>query len=139
MDVMLAKASTLLYDGFTSNMLWTILLLLNLKIVHRVSNVFMNELFSLLHLELLPKVNKLSATTYEALKLVKTLGLNYDSIHACTYTIKFQFIIPFFYIIFYFYFLVNYVSYFIFYFHHWFKQFKHKSHGTQIIYVSHDY
>jgi hypothetical protein len=96
MDAMLAKASTLLYEGFTTNMLKTILLLLNLRIVHRVNNVFMNELFSLLHLELLPKVNKMLAITYEALKLVKTLGLNYDSIYACTYNIKIQFIVPFF-------------------------------------------
>jgi hypothetical protein len=97
MDAMLAKASTPLYEGFTTNMS-TILFLLNLRIVHGVNNVFMNELFSLLHLEL-PKVNKMLATTYEALKLVKTLGLNYDSIHACIYNIKFQFIVPFFYII----------------------------------------
>jgi hypothetical protein len=68
MDAMLAKALTLLYEGFTINMLSTILLLLNLRIVHGVSNVFMNELFSFLHLELLPKVNKMSTITYEALK-----------------------------------------------------------------------
>jgi hypothetical protein len=98
MDAMLAKASTPLYESFTTNILSTILFLLNLRIVHGVNNVFMNELFSLLHLEL-PKVNKMSATTYEALKLVKTLGLNYDSIHACFYNIKLQFIVPFFYII----------------------------------------
>jgi hypothetical protein len=102
MDAMLAKALTLLYEGSTTNMLSTILLLLNLRIVHGVSNVFMNELLSFLHLELLPKVNKMSAITYKALKLVKTLGLNYDSIHACTYNIKFQFIVRFFYIIFFF-------------------------------------
>jgi len=35
------------------------------------------------------KVNKMSSTIYEALKLLKTLSLNYDSIHACTYNIKF--------------------------------------------------
>jgi hypothetical protein len=84
MDAMWAKALTSLYEGFTTSMLSTILLLLNLRIVHGVSNIFMNELFSFLHFDLLPKVNKMSAITYEALKLVKTLGLNYDSIHACT-------------------------------------------------------
>jgi hypothetical protein len=84
-------------------------LLLNLKIVHRVNNVLVNELFSLLHLKLLPKVNKMLATTYETLKLVKTLGLNYDSIHACTYNIKTQFIVPFF-ISFFLKTFVNYVS-----------------------------
>jgi len=104
MDTMLAKVLTVLYEGFTTNMLSTILLLLNLRIVDGINNVFMNELFSFLHLELLPQVNKMSAITYEAPKLVKTLGLNYDSIHACIYNIKFQFIVLFFYsfILFYF-------------------------------------
>ncbi len=129
---MLAKASTLLYEGFTTNMLSTILLLLNLRIVDGINNVFMNELFSFLHLELLPQVNKMSAITYEAPKLVKTLGLNYDSIHAhLQYKISVHCSI--FFIHLFFYFFVNYVSYFIFYFHHWSKQFKHESHGTQII------
>lgn len=44
----------------------------------------MDELFSLLWKELLPKGNKMPATTYEALKVIKVLGLSYDSIHACT-------------------------------------------------------
>jgi hypothetical protein len=59
------------------------LLLLNLKIMHGVSNVFMDEVFSLLRKELLPRGNKMPTTTYEAFKSIKTLGLNYDSIHAC--------------------------------------------------------
>ncbi len=65
-------------------MLSTTLLLLNLTIVHGVSNNFMDELFSLLWKELLPKGNKMPATTYEALKIIKVFGLSYDSIHACT-------------------------------------------------------
>ncbi len=43
----------------------------------------MDELLSLLCLEL-QKWNKMLATTYEALILMKTCGLSYDSIHACT-------------------------------------------------------
>jgi hypothetical protein len=50
--------------------------LLNLKTVHRVSNVFMDELFSLLRTKLLPKGNKILVTTYKALELIKGLGLN---------------------------------------------------------------
>jgi hypothetical protein len=64
-------------------MLLTVLLLLNLKIVHGVNNVFRDELFSLLTMELLPKGNKMLAT-YDALKLIMELGLNYDSIHNST-------------------------------------------------------
>jgi len=44
----------------------------------------MDELFSLLRKKLLPKGNKMPTTTYEALKLIKELGLSYDSIHTCT-------------------------------------------------------
>jgi hypothetical protein len=58
------------------------ILLLNLWIVHAVSNAFMDELFSLLWKELLPKDNKMLVSTYEALKFNKAIGLSYDSIHA---------------------------------------------------------
>jgi hypothetical protein len=81
METIITKASTPLYEGLSTNMLAT-MLLLNLKIVHGVSNVLIDELFSLLQ-ELLPKGNKMSTTSYETLKLIKTLGSNYDSIHAC--------------------------------------------------------
>ncbi len=80
---MITKALTPLYEGSSTNMLATMLLLLNLRIVHRVNDVFMDELFSLLCKELLPKGNKMPINTYEAFKLIKTLGLNYDLIHAC--------------------------------------------------------
>ncbi len=132
MDAMLAKASTPLYESFTTNILSTILFLLNLRIVHGVNNVFMNELFSLLHLEL-PKVNqnvrhylwspKVSQNTRFKLWFHSCMHLQYKiSVHCSIFLYHLVFS-----------FFVNYVSYFIYYFHQWFKQFKHKSHGTQII------
>jgi hypothetical protein len=84
MESMTTKASTLLFEGYFMNMLSTMLLLLNLKTIHGVINVFTDELFSLLRMGLLPKGNKMPTTTYEALKLIKELGLCYDSIHRCT-------------------------------------------------------
>lgn len=57
-------------------MLLSMLLLLNLKTVHRVSNVCMDELFSLLKTKVLTKGNKIEVTTYKALELIKGLGLN---------------------------------------------------------------
>jgi hypothetical protein len=81
MESMITKASTPLFEGSFMSMLSAMLLLLNLKIVHGFINVFMDELFSLLRMELLPKGNKMPTTTYEALK---ELGLCYDSIHKCT-------------------------------------------------------
>ncbi len=43
----------------------------------------MDEVFYLLRKELLPKRYKMPITMHEALKLIKALGLSYDSIHAC--------------------------------------------------------
>jgi hypothetical protein len=51
--------------------------------MHSNNNVFMDELFSLLWKELLAKENKMPTTSYEALKLIKNLGLSYESIHGC--------------------------------------------------------
>lgn len=51
--------------------------------MHGVGSVFMDELFSLVWKELLAKSKKISTIVYKALKLIKALGLNYDSIHAC--------------------------------------------------------
>ncbi len=84
MDSMIIKASTPLFEGFSTSMLFAMLLLLNSKMVHGLSNVFMDELFSLLQKELLPKGNTKLITTYEAFTLIKELGLNYDSIQSCT-------------------------------------------------------
>ncbi len=83
MEGFISKASTLLFQGSSTSMLSTILLHLNMRIVHSINIVFMDELLSLLRKELLPKENKILATFYEAFKLIKSLGLSYDSIHAC--------------------------------------------------------
>ncbi len=55
-------------------MLFVILLLLNLSIVHGVTNTFMDELFVFLRKDLLLKGNKMLATLYEARKLIKSLA-----------------------------------------------------------------
>ncbi len=83
MGAMLTKTLTLLYEGSSTSMLLTTLLFLNLRTIHGISNSFMDELFSLLRKESLPKGNKMPTTTYEALKIIKVLKLSYDSIHAC--------------------------------------------------------
>ncbi len=64
-------------------MLSSILVFLNMKILHSISIAFIDEFFSLLRKTLLPKENKMLATSYEAFKLIKSLGLSYDSTHAC--------------------------------------------------------
>ncbi len=71
LESMFMKASTPLFEGSSTSMLLAMLLLLNLKIVHGLTNFFMDELLSLLRRLLLPKRNKMPTTTYEALKLIK--------------------------------------------------------------------
>jgi hypothetical protein len=82
MEALFSKATTPLYKGCSISMLSTTLLLLNLTNVHGVTHTFMGELFSLLQKELLPKNNKMLISSYEAHKLIKSLSLTYDSIHA---------------------------------------------------------
>jgi hypothetical protein len=81
---MIIKASTPLFEGYSISMLFAMLMLLNLKAIHGLSNVFIDELFSLLWKELVPKGNTMLVTTYESFKLIKEFGLSYDSIHSCT-------------------------------------------------------
>jgi hypothetical protein len=47
MESMIIKALTLLFEGSFTSMLFVMLPLLNLKSFHGLSNVFMDELFSL--------------------------------------------------------------------------------------------
>lgn len=65
-DMITFKTSTPLYKGSSMNMLAAMLLLLNLRTIHGVCNVFMDELFSFLHKELLPKGNNMPINNYEA-------------------------------------------------------------------------
>lgn len=81
-EALFYKATTPLYKGCSISMLSTRLLLLSLNIVHGVTHTFMDELFSSLQKKLLSKNNKMLISSYEARKLIKLLGLTYDSIHA---------------------------------------------------------
>ena len=77
-------AATLpLYEGSTLSMLCATLLIVNCCKTHGVSNMFMNELLMLLSLSILPVGNCLPKTEYEASKILRKLGLAYNSIHAC--------------------------------------------------------
>ncbi len=58
-------------------------LLMNVCMVHGVSNKFVDELLALLHKHLLPLDNCLPPTMYAAKTLTSKVGLNYTNIHAC--------------------------------------------------------
>jgi hypothetical protein len=72
-----------LYKGSWSTKLAVTILLMNLCIVHEVSNNFAYELFTILHRHLLPEGNILPRNHYAAKSLTSKLGLTYTSIHAC--------------------------------------------------------
>ncbi len=80
---MLKDAQTSMYEGCPISCLATILLLLNLCNTHGISNMFVDEHFSLLRLDLFPRDNIIPKLLYEVKTIVKWLGLSYNSIHAC--------------------------------------------------------
>lgn len=59
------------------------MLFLNLITKHGVNNLFVDELFALLRLDLFPKDNILPKSMYHAKKVIQWLGLSYNSIHVC--------------------------------------------------------
>lgn len=77
-------AATLpLYEGSTLSMLCATLLIVNCCRTHSVSNMFLNELLMLLSLSILPAGNCLPKSEYEASKILRRLGLQYNMVHAC--------------------------------------------------------
>jgi hypothetical protein len=65
-----------LYQGCPTSHLQTILLLFNLTNMHEVSNTLVEELLSLLRLDLFPKDNTIPKSLYEAKTILKKLKLN---------------------------------------------------------------
>jgi hypothetical protein len=58
-------------------------MLLNTCATHRVTNRFVDELLALLQNSILPKLNHLCWSHYEANNLIQNLNLGYNIIHAC--------------------------------------------------------
>jgi hypothetical protein len=78
---MYKKAQTPLYEGCPNSRLASILLLLNLVTTHGVSNTFVDELFTILWVDLFPKDNTPPKSLYQAKNIVQWLRLTYNSIH----------------------------------------------------------
>ena len=77
------SARTPLYAGSGLTQLGGTLLLLNCLRTHGASNVLVNEVFGILSKSLLPKINSLPPNEYHASKVLKNLGLAYETIHCC--------------------------------------------------------
>jgi hypothetical protein len=72
-----------LYHGAKSYILAATILIMTFCTIHGVSNIFADQLFTLFRKHLLPSENQLPKN-YHALKaLIRKLGLNYNTIHAC--------------------------------------------------------
>jgi hypothetical protein len=59
------------------------IVLINMVVIHGISNAYVDELLKYLSSVLLPGENKLPRSHYEAKKLIRRLGLQYNIIHTC--------------------------------------------------------
>jgi hypothetical protein len=80
---MLEDAMKPLYRGAKCTELAGTILLMNVCMVHGVSNNFTQELFAILHGHLLPEDNCVPKKYYSTRSLTSKLGLSYRTIHAC--------------------------------------------------------
>ena len=72
-----------LYGGAKSSILAATILIMTLCTIHGVSNKFADQLFALFSLHLLPGENRLPRNYHAAKSMIRKLGLNYNTIHAC--------------------------------------------------------
>ena len=79
----LEEALEELYHGSSSSVLAATILIMTLCTIHGVSNKFADSLFTLFRKHLLPSENQLPRNYHAAKALIKKLGLNYNTIHAC--------------------------------------------------------
>jgi hypothetical protein len=71
------------YEGLNVSTISATIVLINMAVIHGVSNAYMEELMKYLSNVLLPRGNRLPRTYYDARRMVKKLGLNYDIIPCC--------------------------------------------------------
>ena len=83
MEALLKEASIPLFKDNPTNRLQATLMLLNICTIFGVPNTCVNKLLKLLKYDLLPKESTCPPSHYEAKKLVRKLGLSYNTIHAC--------------------------------------------------------
>ena len=71
------------HEGVNVSIVSVTIVLINMAMIHAVSNAYMDELLNYVLTVLLPRGNKLPRSYNEAKRLVKRLGLNYNIIHCC--------------------------------------------------------
>ena len=73
-----------LFAGATMSLLGALHVVLTICKTHGVSNACVDELLKALSSQILPQPNTLPVTERQATRLLRTLGLGYNVIHACT-------------------------------------------------------
>lgn len=56
---------------------------MNLKVKHKASNALLSDLFAFCHNSLLPSDNILPGSWKEAKRMLKSIGMEYQIVHAC--------------------------------------------------------
>jgi len=82
-DDLYEQATRAVYRGTNVSVISATIVLVNMAVIHGVSNSYVDELLKYLSKVLLPGSNMLPGSHYEAKKLIRKLGLNYNVIHAC--------------------------------------------------------
>ena len=83
MEILEESARTPLFAGAALTSLSATLFLLTCLRTHNASNMLIDELFSLLQKSMLHGINSLPKSEYAASKILKQLGLGYETIHVC--------------------------------------------------------
>jgi hypothetical protein len=77
------QATKPLYEGANVSLISAIIVLVNMAVIHNVTNAYMSKLLHNLGSVLLPQGNRLPRKHYDAKEVIKKLGLNYNIIDAC--------------------------------------------------------
>jgi hypothetical protein len=81
LDDLYREGTQPIYAIIDVNTISACIVLINMVVIHNVSNAYVDELFRYLSTVLLG--NRLPKNHYKAKKLIRKLGLNYDIIHTC--------------------------------------------------------
>ena len=83
LDAVYREGTKPIYDGTNISTISASIILINMAVIHNVSNAYVDELLKYLGTMLLPTQNSLPRSHYEAKRLIRKLGLNYHIIHTC--------------------------------------------------------
>jgi hypothetical protein len=83
LDDLYKEGTRPVYRGSSVSTISTTIFLINMAVIHGVSNAYVDKLLKYLSTVLLLLENNLPKSHYEAKRLIRKLGLNYHVIHTC--------------------------------------------------------